>query len=480
MAKKGGKRSGGGGGGKTRKYSRDNNGRFASTGTGATARGGRLKTASGNKRATQTTKAAAAKPSGTVAGKVKRNPAAAGKIGQAKAAAKPPRFSAEDSASRKSRAGQLKAMPKDLRRADRTARIAQREVMATNGAVGGNVIGRNRSSTQSKINSIREGLMRAKGDKTGSIRSQVLKEAKQLRARMQTTAAGPRTGAQSGIKRQTVTAAKLKGTVAKRAARTAAKPAAPKAAKRKAIGAISEAKAGRIISRIDANRPGLRKATGSARKTQNSIRTQRKATDFALAAGARARKQGKSLSVNESLQRGVKNAAAKSRKSPKAATPAATSKPTRASRTQNTGQQIVNANIRKVQNQKLRTLNAKIKEAGPNAAGLRLQKLQLQSNMTSTRPKRTPKQEAKEQASVAAAKERVATMRRVNRARANKDRTADTRNTPGSAMKRRPSQKTTRANNLADRALSFYSNPTKALQAVRKNKPGFRLPRSMR
>lgn len=173
-----------------RRYSRDNRGRFASGGTGATARGGRLKTASGNKRATQTTKAAGAKPSGTVAGKVKRNPAAAGKIGQAKAAA-------------------------------------------------------------------------------------------------------------------------------------------PRATKRKAIGAISEAKAGRIINRIDANRPGLRKATGSARKTQNSIRTQRKATDFALAAGTRARKQGKSLSVNESLQRGVKNAAAKSRKSPTAATPAA-SRPDRA------------------------------------------------------------------------------------------------------------------------------------------------------
>lgn len=36
-----------------RKYTRDNRGRFASTGTGATARGGRLKTASGNKRETK-------------------------------------------------------------------------------------------------------------------------------------------------------------------------------------------------------------------------------------------------------------------------------------------------------------------------------------------------------------------------------------------------------------------------------------------
>lgn len=36
-----------------RRYSRDNKGRFAPAGTGATARGGRLRTASGNKRATQ-------------------------------------------------------------------------------------------------------------------------------------------------------------------------------------------------------------------------------------------------------------------------------------------------------------------------------------------------------------------------------------------------------------------------------------------
>lgn len=69
-----------------RRYSRDNKGRFASSGTGATARGGRLRTAAGNKRATQTTKAAPAKPSGTMAGKVKRNPTAASKIGAAKPA----------------------------------------------------------------------------------------------------------------------------------------------------------------------------------------------------------------------------------------------------------------------------------------------------------------------------------------------------------------------------------------------------------
>lgn len=47
-----------------RRYTRDNRGRFSST--GATARGGRLATASGKKRATQTKTIAAVKPAGTV------------------------------------------------------------------------------------------------------------------------------------------------------------------------------------------------------------------------------------------------------------------------------------------------------------------------------------------------------------------------------------------------------------------------------
>ena len=48
-----------------RRYARDNRGRFASSGSGATARGGRLKTAGGNKRETQTMQASAA-PKGTI------------------------------------------------------------------------------------------------------------------------------------------------------------------------------------------------------------------------------------------------------------------------------------------------------------------------------------------------------------------------------------------------------------------------------
>lgn len=47
-----------------RRYTRDNRGRFASV--GATARGGRLATAAGNKRATQTKVVTGGKPSGTI------------------------------------------------------------------------------------------------------------------------------------------------------------------------------------------------------------------------------------------------------------------------------------------------------------------------------------------------------------------------------------------------------------------------------
>jgi len=72
-----------------RRYSRDNRGRFAPAGSGATARGGRLKTAAGNKRATVTAKVSGGRPAGTMKGKIKRDPGAAGKVGQGKAAAKP-------------------------------------------------------------------------------------------------------------------------------------------------------------------------------------------------------------------------------------------------------------------------------------------------------------------------------------------------------------------------------------------------------
>jgi hypothetical protein len=69
----------------TNRLTRDNSGRITSVGgSGATAYGGRIKTASGKLRATQTARTAASRPSGTIKGKVKRDPGAAGKIGQNK------------------------------------------------------------------------------------------------------------------------------------------------------------------------------------------------------------------------------------------------------------------------------------------------------------------------------------------------------------------------------------------------------------
>jgi hypothetical protein len=69
---------------------------------------------------------------------------------------------------------------------------------------------------------------------------------------------------------------------------------------------------------------------------------------------------------------------------------------------------------------------------------------------------------------------------REQRAQANLARTADTRNKPGSTMIRRPSQKMTRGNLRAERALEFYKDPKQALKSVNKTRRGFRLPRSMR
>lgn len=67
-----------------RKYARDNRGRFAPKGTGATARGGRLKTAGGNKREGQTIQAAGGR-AGTIGKPRGLKPGAI----QARAAAKP-------------------------------------------------------------------------------------------------------------------------------------------------------------------------------------------------------------------------------------------------------------------------------------------------------------------------------------------------------------------------------------------------------
>jgi len=89
-----------------------------------------------------------------------------------------------------------------------------------------------------------------------------------------------------------------------------ATPAAAKAKARPAGGRkISSAKAERIVARIDANRPGLRRASGSNRRTANALRTHDRASDFILAASKRSIKRGKGpLGTVESTKRAVANA----------------------------------------------------------------------------------------------------------------------------------------------------------------------------
>ena len=100
-----------------RKYSRDNRGRFASGGTGATARGGRLKTAAGNKRATQTSQMPAAPRAGTVGkGGSARGPKVA-KTAASIQSSVARKDRVDLAAERKSYAGKLRSLPKEARKA---------------------------------------------------------------------------------------------------------------------------------------------------------------------------------------------------------------------------------------------------------------------------------------------------------------------------------------------------------------------------
>ena len=437
MAKGGKGRKGGGGGAgpKQRKYERDNNGRFASTGSGgATARGGRLATAKGNKRKTQTITAAGqkgvlAKPKGLKPGAIK--PKAAAKPATLSTKAKTPKFTTEQSGRvrraalgggrtaivRKNSAVIINAKGEPIMTRKGLPNITAGKKYAANpNARGPRLMGRDRSEaspsrgyirtskptgtigkpkglkpestnrlktgifiskrravnaqlankpdqavvnipgrftgragksfdasitravatvkaskdakfkTKAEVKADQAKTKAARGAKPKRVRSAEslrVSRAKQVEKRrsITTNPAGVRASAAAKMAanatRTQQRAAAFYKAGGKPSAAAAAKPAAPKAAaKRKSVGSISEAKAGRIISRIDANRPGLRRASGSARKTANAIKTQQRATDFALAASARGRKQGKNLSVNQSLQRAIKNASAKRKPRP--------------------------------------------------------------------------------------------------------------------------------------------------------------------
>ena len=111
----------------------------------------------------------------------------------------------------------------------------------------------------------------------------------------------------------TMAARAKKKSVTANSARTAAK-------RRGAVGKISEAKAGRIVARMDAQRgrkalPGRRNANsgrtsfGSTKASRQFARTYERSRQFILKPSTAALKKGKPISVNESVQKAVANAA---------------------------------------------------------------------------------------------------------------------------------------------------------------------------
>jgi hypothetical protein len=411
-----------------RKYRRDNRGRFAGGGGGATARGGRLKTASGKKRATQTMQAGGAKASGAIKGRVKRDPGAAGKIGQGKTRAS--------------------------KTAPSAATIAQ--------------VGRERRATRN-LNA----AMKREGEGPNSKASRSASVAKRARA-IYAGKVDPKAKTRARLTKTTDSEA-LRKRVKKIKDNTTAKPAANLHGP---VGQISQAKAGRIVARIDANRPGLRKATGSARKTANSIRTHRKATDFALAAGARARKQGKSISVNESLQRGVKNAAAKN------ASRAAANK-VAAKRIKATAPKNTTAN-RTGQSKTLNKFNSRPVGTMVLGKGINLVPstkrvpLDIQRKSSDEAFARMATKAARVRAAAPAkAAAKQTTAQRASRAASNQKRVVASIQAKG-GRRPTPSRKQRRSLLTAEAAKRFYSSGAIDRLKVNVKKPGFRLPRGMR
>ena len=204
--------------GKQRKYSRDNNGRFASTGTGATARGGRLLTAKGNKRKTQTITAAGqkgvlAKPKGLKPGSIKATAKPA-----AKPAAKRARTDGAAFAERNKRAGKI-SLKRGIKESDvlnngpetfskRVAATQQRQSRADRTAIAAKEFYRNYGSDSTFGR--RPKLSTAGGDKFGT----------KVKAKKPAT---PKAAAKPAKKSRTPDAAK----VSRMAARFQAKGAAP-------------------------------------------------------------------------------------------------------------------------------------------------------------------------------------------------------------------------------------------------------------
>jgi hypothetical protein len=256
-----------------RRYTRDNRGRFSST--GATARGGRLRTAAGNKRATQTTKLSGGKASGTISkpkglkpGAIKAKPqvsttrkeqlaagaqrrnAQANRI-DAKVKALEGQYRSKDAAfytqgakpagrdrmiAKSQQAAQLREQSAALRTKAANAEKMSKQTKGTAASkkqerrndfdaagykVGDTVTTRQYGTqkiTKISKNSVSfdKGNVQDKAFMANYLQLQAKPANPASTARQAATAAGPRTGAQSGVKRRTTRAAAPRNTTANR------------------------------------------------------------------------------------------------------------------------------------------------------------------------------------------------------------------------------------------------------------------------
>ena len=304
-----------------RRYVRDNRGRFAAV--GATARGGRLATASGNKRATQTTELSGGKASGTISKPKGLKPGAI--------KAKPQVSSARQAATDRLK---VKTQTRRAIRADRSSVVTPGQRSRLEAGRGSTMAGARPASTVAKP--------RTTGNTKQQVASRVERKLAAERGRMNIINRAERVGATQGNQRERsykrqatleraqtfLKTGKLPGKdnsiAAQRsmrqakerlAAKNAARAAASKPARsRSAVGRIDGAKADRIIQRHDAMRPGLRPGTGSKARSMNSINTFLRARKFLLEPSRKVAKKGETISGQESIRRAVAGASKKARK----------------------------------------------------------------------------------------------------------------------------------------------------------------------
>ena len=437
-----------------RRYVRDNRGRFAST--GATSRGGRLKTASGKKRETQTMKASGGgvagtigKPKGLKPGTIKPKPQASSK----------PRRTRKPTAA-ESRAKGLTPISEIKARRDAQAKAAQAA---------------NQSSYQRRYQSQRTRAAADAYRKAGG------------KGQKFSTIKNP---APEGSAPFSVTGSTFQGRKNAAAGR-AARDARPKQSRRTKTDLQVMQQADRVMGKLAKRQ---KKAVDNASSLESGLKDIRRNN-------ARAGRVNRALQSRGLLGEYTRRTAPAD---PIRMTPAGKGIPRRksgASSARRADRAEANIPMRGSRGRRLDaeiTRNVRQQKAAARAAD-KARNRQFKSDQSRAKALRAQygdqlakdfaAKSGKKVSEVKAAIKGMAPSQQVKlltkagrqqRAQANLARTADTRNRPGSTMIRRPSQKTIKSNLRAERALEFYSNPQKALKSVNKRRAGFRLPRGMR